>query len=149
MNTDIKESFEEIQKMCRFLSKKYTSEFAPPATEKELSDWENQNGINIPEQYRQWLLLTRNAYICGGCYYLFFPQIYENDDEYVFIGDIVGDGECLCFSRTDGAMYSDFDGEITEYNDFDDFLVYLSITLEDYARDLYGENWLEIFEQEN
>ena len=148
MNTDIKEAFEDIQKMCRFLSKKYTSEFEPPATEKELSDWEKQNGITIPEQYREWLLLTRYAYIYGGYYNLFFPEVYEEDDDYVFIGDIIGDGECLYFSKTDGTIYSDYEGEITEYKDFDDFLVYLSITLEDSARDLYGENWLEIFEQE-
>lgn len=143
----MKESFEDIQKMCRLLSENRTSEFAPPATEKQISEWEKKNGIIIPELYREWLLLTSYAYIYGGYYELFFPEVYDDDDDYVFIGDIIGDGECLYFSKTDGTIYSDFEGEITEYKDFDDFLVYLEITLEVVAEQELGENWTDLYDR--
>lgn len=142
----MKESFEDIQKMCHLLSENRTSEFAPPATEKQISEWEKKNGIIIPELYKEWLLLTSYAYIYGGYYELFFPEVYDDDDDYVFIGDIIGDGECLYFSKTDGTIYSDFEGEITEYKDFDDFLVHLEITLEVVAEQELGENWTEIYD---
>ncbi|MDE6539181.1 MAG: SMI1/KNR4 family protein [Ruminococcus sp.] len=144
----MKEDFEHIQKMCHLLDEDRKSSFEPPATEKEISDWEKQNGITIPEQYREWLLLTKHAYIYGGYFELFFPEVYNNCD-YVFIGDIIGDGECLYFSKTDGAMYRDFEGEITEYKDFDDFLAYLEIMLEDFAEDIHGENWTELYDNMN
>jgi len=145
MNSEIKENFEYIKKMCRLLSESRKSEFAPPATEKKISDWEKQNGITIPEQYREWLLLTEHAYIYGSRFELFFPEVY-NDDDYIFIGEIIGDGEVLYFSKADDTIYSDFEGEITEYKDFDDFLVYLEITLEEYAEDVFGENWTDLYD---
>lgn len=72
---------------------------------------------------------------CAVC----FPEVYDDDDDYVFIGDIIGDGECLYFSKTDGTIYSDLKGEITEYKDFDDFLGYI-IILEDFAEQEPDEN---------
>ncbi|MDE5619992.1 MAG: hypothetical protein K2I80_05670 [Ruminococcus sp.] len=77
---------------------------------------------------------------------LFFPKAYDNCD-YVFIGDIIGDGECLYFSKTDGTIYNDFEGEITEYKDFDDFLGHLEITLEDFAEQELGENRTDLYDQ--
>lgn len=141
----MKESFEDIQKMCHLLSENRTSEFAPPATEKEISDWEKKNGITIPPSYKNWLLCTRYAYIYGFYCELFFTEIYNNKN-FILIGDIIGDGECLYFTKNDTAIYHDFEEEITEYKDFDEFLVDLESDLEDFAEDELGENWTEIYD---
>lgn len=146
MDSEIKESFEDIQKMCRLLAGNRTSEFAPPATEKQISDWEKTNNITIPPSYKDWLLCTGHAYIYGSYCELFFPEVYNNGD-FILIGDIIGDGECLYFTKNDTTIYRDFEGEITEYESFDEFLVHLEIDLEDFAEDELGENWTDLYDQ--
>ena len=141
----MKESFEHIQKMCRLLVKEHTSKFSPPATEKKISEWEKKYGITIPPSYKNWLLCTNHAYIYGSYCELFFPKVYNNGN-LILIGDIIGDGECLYFTKNDTTIYRDFEGEITEYKDFDEFLVDLELYLEDFAEDLHGENWTEIYD---
>lgn len=145
MDSEIKESFDDIQKICRLLNEKRTSKFDPPVTEKQISDWEKKNGITIPPSYKDWLLCTGHAYIYGFYCELFFPEVY-NDGNFILIGDIIGDGECLYFTKNDTTIYRDFEGDITEYESFDEFLVDLELDLEDFAEDELGENWTEIYD---
>lgn len=90
-------------------------------------------------------MCTRYAYIYGFYCELFFTEIYNNKN-FILIGDIIGDSECLYFTKNDTAIYHDFEEEITEYKDFDEFLVDLESDLEDFAEDELGENWTEIYD---
>lgn len=90
--------------MCQELDKDYYSYFAPPETEEAITEWEQKNGIKIPESYKDWLrfpgyseILNELAHFNGvGDMIANYEHLPEN---LVYIGDLIGDGEMLCFSK--------------------------------------------------
>lgn len=128
MNT-MKKEFDEIVKLCEDKVEEYgerASYFMEPATEQEILDWERETGIQIPEDYKQWLKLTANCQMCSTIASLVFPELVQLDyipEDYVLIGHVVGDGEVLCFSKTSGKYIRYFEGRVNkEYDTFIDFL---------------------------
>ena len=128
MNT-LKNEFDEIVKLCEERVEEYgerASYFMEPATEEEILQWERKTGIQIPEDYRQWLKLTANCQICSNIASLVFPELEQPDflpDDYVLIGYVVGDGEVLCFSKSTGEYITYFEGKVNrKYDDFIKFL---------------------------
>lgn len=128
MNT-MKKEFDEIVKLCEEKVEEYgerASYFMEPATEEEILDWERETGIQIPEDYKQWLKLTANCQMCSTIASLVFPELVQPDyipEDYVLIGHVVGDGEVLCFSKTSGKYIRYFEGRVNkEYDTFIDFL---------------------------
>lgn len=125
----MKKEFDEIVKLCERKVEEYgehASYFMEPATEEEILDWENKTGIRMPEDYREWLKITGNCQMCSTIATLIFPQIKQPEflpSDYVLIGYVVGDGEVLCFSRSDGKYITYFEGKVNEeYNTFIEFL---------------------------
>lgn len=56
----------EISKIvarCNALIADYKSMFFNPVTEEALSQWESNNGINIPESCKEWLRFSNGAVI--------------------------------------------------------------------------------------
>lgn len=90
----------------------------------------------IPEDYKEWLRLTKTCQICSTIASLIFPQMNQPDflpDVYVLIGYVVGDGEVLCFSKSTGRYITYFEGEVNRrYDDFREFL-------EGVKKDIKGE----------
>ncbi|MCM1500090.1 MAG: SMI1/KNR4 family protein [Clostridium sp.] len=128
MNT-IKNEFDEIVKLCEEKVEEYgerASYFLEPATEEEILEWERETGIQIPEDYRQWLKLTGTCQICSNIASLVFPETKQPDflpDDYVLIGYVVGDGEVLCFSKSTGKYITYFEGKVNRT--YDDFMMIL------------------------
>ena len=125
----LKKEFDEIVKLCEEKVEEYgegASYFMEPATEEELLEWEGETGIQIPEDYREWLKLTGNCQMCSNIASLVFPELDQPDfipEDYVLIGYVVGDGEVLCFSKTSGKYIRFFEGKVNrEYNDIIEFL---------------------------
>lgn len=105
--------------------------FAEPATEQEISDWEKTSGITLPESYKDWLRFSNGSTI-DMCTAEFFclDRIAEYSkyetclpDEYVWIGDMFGDGEALLFSRLTGKIVRYCDGRFTEYDSMKEILL--------------------------
>lgn len=142
----IKESYDYLRDLCDFLSDEYEYEFEAPATEEEINDWEKENKINIPSMLKEWLLLTKNCNMSNRSWHLFLPEIDETGD--VLVGSFVGDGEYLYFSKDSGDFFTTFEGEVEEYDSFDSVLTYISVDLEEKAEELFGEDWLEEFENQ-
>ena len=140
----IKDDFDDINKISSILKCDYG--FDPPASSEEISNWEKDNNIRIPEMYKSWLMLTKFARIMGGVIELFFPKISTYDKEDVYIGSLGCGSDALYFSKNTGAFYSIGD-DIEEYEDFSDFLAHVYIRLEAEAEDEYGEEWLKIYDE--
>lgn len=59
----IAEQFEYFQNMCSLLSEYKDSTFNPSAPLDKIEKWEKENGVNLPHQYKSWLLLTESSWI--------------------------------------------------------------------------------------
>lgn len=122
-SNEIKELYEKIYKKCREHEEEYGSAcFEEGASETELRQWEDQTGIDIPDTYRDWLKQTKYCEIPGVNGILQFPGTDIPPglpDDFVMIGTIVGDGERICFSKSDGHFITFFEGRLADsYPDF-------------------------------
>ncbi|WP_173329338.1 hypothetical protein [Ruminococcus flavefaciens] len=145
----IKEQFDYYKNMCALLSEFTDSEFGPPAEIEKIEQWEKDNNVRLPHQYKSWLLLTEYARIIGGYIEFRWPQMGSSDAEndVIVIGAVVGDGEELLISRESGKIFSFFDGETEEYEDFDDLLTCLSGFMEHSAEEYLGADWGDIYDE--
>lgn len=120
-NNSLTEEIKEIVGLCQKLEPKYGANafsFAPPASEEEISDWENKHGISIPENYKDWLRFSNGSVIERDFVRFNSLQYFCVDskvvpDDLVIIGTLVGDGEILCFSKKTGEIIRYLDGEAT------------------------------------
>ena len=97
---------------------------------------------------KEWLLLTKNCDMADRSWQLFWPEIDENEPENVLIGSFVGDGEYLYFSKESNQFFTEYDGELEEYESFDSVLTEISVDLEERAEEIFGEDWLDEFEDQ-
>jgi len=144
----IRESFDYLKDLCAFISEEYDYRFDAPATQEEIQNWEKENGIQIPSMLKEWLLLTKNCDMADRSWQLFWPEIDENEPENVLIGSFVGDGEYLYFSKESNQFFTEYDGELEEYESFDSVLTEISVDLEERAEEIFGEDWLDEFEDQ-
>ena len=134
---NLTEEIKEIIRLCTELEDEYgedSSCFNPPANDEEIKAWETEKGIILPEFFKEWLLFSDGSRILDGLANIYglknidvsFPGV---SDEFVVIGDIIGDGELLCFTKSDGHIFSDSHGEIDDYGDFKGFLTRVVIRI--------------------
>lgn len=144
INNEIKDAFDDIRNIASILSR--ASVFDQGVSIEELVDWEKNNLISMPDMYKSWLSLTSYSRIIEGEFEIFMPKNSDEDSEGILIGIIGGGLRYLYFSKKDCSVYTIGDERI-EYEDFNDFLSYVYIMLEDEAQDEYGEEWIEIFNE--
>ncbi len=101
--------------------------FNEPASNDDIIKWEKANHISIPESYADWLRFSNGSVIRGTIAEFYgLNEIEINADgfpeDYVIIGELVGDGVLICFSKESGTIFTDDHGEITEYDDFGEIL---------------------------
>ena len=102
------------------------TKFSSPVSEEEIEAWEKENGVKIPESYKQWLRFTGDCIIDGTTAEFYSPKNFRTEyvpEDLVIIGEQTGDGEVVCFSKETGEIVTFFDGEINfEYGTFDEAL---------------------------
>ena len=145
----IKQQFEYYQNMCSLLSDFKDSHFDPPAEKGTIEQWEKDNNTYFPHQYKSWLLLSANSNILDGFIDFSWPEIGTLDEknDIIIIASVIGDGETVYISRADNKVYSIFEGEIKEYDDFDDFLTIKSLYIESLAEEYLGDDWGDIYDE--
>lgn len=126
---NMKDMFEKVKKTCQDTVEEYgenASYFKEGATEQEIIEWETKTGVKMPESYREWLLITKECRICGSTASFYFPDVEQPSfvpEDYIVIGEVVGDGELVCFSKTSKKFEDYFEGNMTEeYSDFREVL---------------------------
>lgn len=123
-----------IVEQCNALGMDYKSVFYAPASEEDVSQWESDNGIKIPESYKEWLRFSNGAIIRDQLAHFYGIEGFEvgNPDypeDCVIIGDLIGDGERLAFSKTTGRILRINHGRVREYADFALFLTRMVIRM--------------------
>lgn len=123
----------ELVGLCEELREEYTFMFFEPASEEALADWESENGIKLPESYKDWLRFSNGAVIRDSLarFYSLHALEVKNElsDDLVVIGELIGDGERLCFSKCTGKIVRYNHGEEREYEDFKSFLTRMVIRM--------------------
>lgn len=122
---NMKKEFDEIVKLCEEAIPEYgerASYFMEPATEEEILEWEKVANVSMPESYKSWLRLTKDCQIRQTLAEFYFPNVNQPEyvpEDYVMIGNVIGDGEIVCFSKSNGNFITYFEGNIK--GEFDDF----------------------------
>ena len=102
------------------------TKFSNPVSEEEIENWEKENGVKIPESYKQWLRFTGDCIIDGTTAEFYSPKNFRTEyvpEDLVIIGEQTGDGEVVCFSKEMGNIVSFFEGSVNfEYETFDKVL---------------------------
>ena len=143
------EQFKYYQNMCSLLAEFKDSTFAPPAALEKINEWEEENDTVLPHQYKSWLMLTAESSILDQFIDFSWPEIgtLKEENDIIIIASVIGDGETVFISRSEGKIMSIFEGETKEYNDFDDFLTIKSLYIESMAEEFIGEDWGDIYDE--
>ena len=94
-------------------------------------------------------MLTAESSILDQFIDFSWPEIgtLKEENDIIIIASVIGDGETVFISRSDGKIMSIFEGETKEYNDFDDFLTIKSLYIESMAEEFIGEDWGDIYDE--
>ena len=128
---------DELKKTINLLNQEGKTVFLEGATEKQISQFEKENGLILPEKYKEWLQFSDG----GECFLPAGVQFYgvahkplidvnENDrpsDKYIVVG-VLSTGDPILCSR-DGEQISIYNHEAgTIENDeiYADFFAFLN-----------------------
>lgn len=117
---EIVDLVEQLKENRRFV-------FNEPALNDDIIKWEKTNNVSIPESYADWLRFSNGSIIRGSLAEFYgLNEIEINVDgfpeDYVIIGELVGDGVILCFSKGSGKIFTDDHGKVAEYDNFNEIL---------------------------
>ena len=125
-DNELKELIQELLEFCDEKEEEGElgrTKFSDPVSEEEIENWEKENGVSIPESYKAWLRFTGDCEIDGTTASFFSPKKFRTEfvpDDFIIIGEEVGDGEVVCFSKETGEIFSYFEGKVDlEYGTFD------------------------------
>ncbi|MBR1591645.1 MAG: SMI1/KNR4 family protein [Ruminococcus sp.] len=126
---------------------KCPAQLEPPASEKEISDFEKKYSIKLPEDYRNWLLLSNGGFFDGMQFYDLDmiaghingknvvgmkPEEYEGE-HYVYLAALTG-----CFDYLMGSIETGRPMVLTEDFEWEDG---------EYALDEYLDERIELYEE--
>ncbi|MDO5096322.1 MAG: SMI1/KNR4 family protein [Peptostreptococcaceae bacterium] len=131
-NNSLKNEIEEMVDICNRLEEIEDDEiytaYREPATEEMLTEWEKENDIVLPEEYKDFLRFTDGARIAAyTALFVSVEGIRANSKllppEYVLVGDYGGYGALMCFSKTTGEFITYEQGKTEHYGSFKNLIV--------------------------
>ncbi len=127
-NNSLTENLNKLVRLTQQLNDEYSFYYSPPLNETEISEIERINNFSLPLSYKEWLMFSNEATICGAVAEFYDIKNVINSPNYVhgdtvIIGSIIGDGEIVCFSKSNGIIFTNDHGEIYEVDSFDDILL--------------------------
>lgn len=122
-NNSLKKEIKKLLALCKKDEKNGGGKtyFDAPVSEEEMTEWEERNGVIIPELYKEWLRFSGKCQIAGNTAAFWGPSEFHSDyvpSDMVVIGEIFGDGEMVCFSKNEDVFACVFEGQTTELSDF-------------------------------
>ncbi len=126
-NNSLNSSIKEIVKLSEKLCNDYSFEYAPPLSKKEIKKIEEEFNFSLPESYKEWLSFTSCAEICGSIAHFYdIRKTLSNSllsyNDTIIIGDIIGDGEVICVSKSSKTLFTENHGDICEVDDLNEIL---------------------------
>lgn len=151
-NNSLKAEIEELLELCEKNDNESgvkDSYFKGPIEETKMSKWEEENGVKIPESYKEWLRFSEKCRIVRNTATFWGPDEFHSNyvpEDLVVIGEMVGDGEVVCFSKETGKFVLLFETSKIEKTSFGDVLRKI-ITIEDDKPILSEKRYQEILSQ--
>lgn len=108
---------------------------AKPATEEEITAWEKEQGLLLPDSYKDFLEFANGVQFFGHSEYIAGLQGLNPSEEYlgadyILMGEMIGDGTMICMSKSNGHVYIADHGEYEDKGEFAEFLEYFLDFLE-------------------
>ena len=153
MNGEILEWYDSFLKLCKVLESLGCSyQFEEPATEEEIIECEQKIGFTLPNDYKEWLKLTKCICMKNYDFNIYMPnEVFDSVDGYkaIQIGSIGISPRDYFINLENGKplVYDDFEHEIIEFDSFDDMLDDMYIELESYANIYFPEKWVTIYDE--
>ncbi len=153
MNVEIFEWYDYFLKMCTVLGALGCSyQFEAPATEEETTECEQKIGFALPNDYKEWLKLTKCVRVEKIYFNIYMPnEVGDSEDGYkmIAIGDIGTYAREYFINLENGKplAYDDVMQEITEFDSFNDMLDDMYYELESYANGYFHEKWVTIYDE--
>lgn len=137
-NNSLMKEIKRITELCESKINEYgedSSWFEPGLSETDIHDWEISNNTLIPTLYKEWLLFSKESQIRNN-----LAHFYKTDDflfgisgipnDLIIVGELMGDGELLCISKSDNKLVV-VDHDTIEDADFREILKDIIRILED------------------
>ena len=89
--------------------------FNEPIIESKMEKWEAENGVKIPESYKEWLRFSEKCQIDGTTATFWGSDEFNSEyvpDDLIVVGEIIGDGQVVCFSKAEGVFVEYYEGNI-------------------------------------
>jgi len=143
-NNSLTREIEEIVKIARVVDGKVYFEFNEPATEAEIEETEKEFETQFPESYKDWIWFSNGSVIFNTKLSFFSMsdlkkyQISKFPQDFIIIGQVIGDGEVLCISKSTGKFIRYFEGEERSFDDLNQFFVSLLKSMRRNAEELVG-----------
>ena len=143
-NNSLAREIEEIVKIARVVDGKVYFEFNEPATEAEIEETEKEFETQFPESYKDWIRFSNGSVIFNTKLSFFSMsdlkkyQISKFPQDFIIIGQVIGDGEVLCISKSTGKFIRYFEGEERSFDDLNQFFVSLLKSMRRNAEELVG-----------
>lgn len=98
-----------------------------PATAEEISAWEQDNNMLLPDTYKQFLLFANGICVFHSSEIIYgLPDLKMNmehlEPDYIAIGEIIGDGTTICMSKSSGKIFVEDHGKYEDKGIFVEFL---------------------------
>lgn len=129
-NNSITKEIKKLTALCEKKIAEYgenSSWFKPPMIENDIQKWETENNIKFPTAYREWLLFSEESLIRNDLAHFyrlddFKYNVIDVSPDLIVIGEIFGDGELICLSRSKNTFCIFDHGELEVQEDFRDIL---------------------------
>lgn len=121
-NNSLMKEIKRITELCKSKINEYgedSSWFEPGMSDVDIYNWESSNNISIPTSYKEWLLFSEESQIRNN-----LARFYKPDDflfnisgipnDLIIVGELMGDGELLCISKSDNKLV------VVDHDDIED-----------------------------
>ena len=130
-DNSIAKELKKITRLCQNKTADYgadSSWFKPAMAEEDIQKWEKDNNIILPDTYKEWLLFSKESLIRNNLAHFYRLDDFKyneikNESDLIVIGEIYGDGELICLSKTKNLFYIFDHGDLEEKKDFRDIIL--------------------------
>ena len=121
-NNSLMQEIKEIIRLSQELEDDYMFDYKCPISEEEITVWENEHNISIPNTIKDWLHFSNGCVIRNYLMHIYSLSEFDLNrkdmpEDLIIIGEVLGDGEFIAFSKNTGKIIWEDHGSFEEYSD--------------------------------
>ena len=126
-NNSLTKEIKEIVRLSQELEDDYMFDYKHPISEEEITVWENENNIRIPKTVKDWLRFSNGSIIRNYLMHIYSLSEFDlshkdMSEDLIVIGEVIGDGEFIAFSKNTGKLIWEDHGSFEEYSNLNGVL---------------------------